>query len=156
MFHKLKISSRARDKKIKIMNKKGFTLIELLVVIAIIGILSTLAVVSLSNARDKANDAKIKSDLGQIATQAELYFTDSNSYAGGEWVTTSLATLGEPPCDNADGSGSRSYTVVPETETFIAFRNLCTDNIQYWCVDDTGYRGVVSGTPTGLSCRVAP
>lgn len=35
-------------------NKKGFTLVELLVVIAIIGILSTVAIVNLDSARDKA------------------------------------------------------------------------------------------------------
>lgn len=38
-------------------NKKGFTLVELLVVIAIIGILSTVAVVNLNSARDKAKAA---------------------------------------------------------------------------------------------------
>lgn len=42
-------------------NTKGFTLIELLVVIAIIGILSTIAMTSLSGARKKANDAAFKS-----------------------------------------------------------------------------------------------
>ena len=62
-------------------NKKGFTLIELLVVIAIIGLLSTLAVVSLSNARLKARDAKRMSDLKQIATAIELYSSDQDTSA---------------------------------------------------------------------------
>lgn len=68
------------------MNKKGFTLIELLVVIAIIGLLSTLAVVALSSARQKARDSKRLSDLKQIQTALELYYTDNNAYptaAGG-------------------------------------------------------------------------
>ena len=58
----------------------GFTLIELLVVIAIIGLLSTLAVVSLNNARTKSRDAKRLSDIKQIQTGLELYFADQNTY----------------------------------------------------------------------------
>jgi len=41
----------------KMKNKKGFTLVELLVVIAIVGILSTVAIVNLNSARDKARVA---------------------------------------------------------------------------------------------------
>jgi len=59
---------------------KGFTLIELLVVIAIIGLLSTLAVVALNNARQKSRDAKRVSDVKQVSTALELYFADNNSY----------------------------------------------------------------------------
>lgn len=61
-------------------NKKGFTLIELLVVIAIIGLLSTLAVVALQNARQKSRDAKRVGDIKQIQTALDLYFADANSY----------------------------------------------------------------------------
>jgi general secretion pathway protein G len=65
------------------MNKKGFTLIELLVVIAIIGLLSTLAVVALGSARVKARDSKRVSDLKQVQTALELYYTDNNAYPAG-------------------------------------------------------------------------
>lgn len=73
------------------MNKKGFTLIELLVVIAIIGVLSTLAVVALGSARQKANDAKRLSDVKQIQTALELYYTDHNQYPS----TTGWVDLGD-------------------------------------------------------------
>jgi len=65
------------------MNKKGFTLIELLVVIAIIGLLSTMAVVSLNSARVKARDARRLADIKQLSTAIELAAADSNnsSYA---------------------------------------------------------------------------
>jgi prepilin-type N-terminal cleavage/methylation domain-containing protein len=63
-----------------IKNKKGFTLIELLVVIAIIGLLSTLAVVALNNARQKSRDAKRVADIKQIQTALELFYNDCSGY----------------------------------------------------------------------------
>ncbi len=73
-------------------NTKGFTLIELLVVIAIIGLLSTLAVVSLNNAREKARNAKRLSDVKQVQTALELYFTDENRYPGTADLVLSAST----------------------------------------------------------------
>ena len=68
--------------------QKGFTLIELLVVIAIIGLLSTLAVVSLNNARQKSRDARRVSDVKQIQTALELYYNDANGYPATAGVTS--------------------------------------------------------------------
>lgn len=81
--------------------QKGFTLIELLVVIAIIGLLSTLAVVALNNARQKSRDAKRVSDIKQVQTALELYYNDVNSY---------------PAAVTFDGSG----TIVNGTVTYMA------------------------------------
>ena len=70
----------------KIMKKRGFTLIELLIVIAIIGLLSTIITVAMGNARLKARDAKRMSDLKQIQTALELYYTDQNAYPAGNSI----------------------------------------------------------------------
>lgn len=59
---------------------KGFTLIELMVVIAIIGLLSSIMLASLTNARLQARDAKRVSDLSQIKIALEEYYQDHGYY----------------------------------------------------------------------------
>lgn len=71
------------------LNKKGFTLIELLVVIAIIGILSSVVLVSLNNARAKANAAKATGDMSQVMTAIEMANSDgctALNFAAGETI----------------------------------------------------------------------
>lgn len=64
----------------KAKHQKGFTLVELLVVIAIIGILSTLLLLQLGIARQRARDAKRIADVNQTRTAVELYYDDNSSY----------------------------------------------------------------------------
>lgn len=59
---------------------RGFTLIELLVVIAIIGILSSVVLASLNDARQKSRDAKRVADVKQLQLALELYFDANGSY----------------------------------------------------------------------------
>jgi|WetSurMetagenome_2_1015567.scaffolds.fasta_scaffold12745_2 prepilin-type N-terminal cleavage/methylation domain-containing protein len=68
---------------------EGFTLVELLVVIAIIGLLSTLSIVALNNARMKARDAVRVANIKQMQTAFELYYNDA-----GKYPTTTIAGLG--------------------------------------------------------------
>lgn len=63
-------------------SSRGFTLIELLVVIAIIGILSSVVLASLSNARSQGQDAAVKGTMSQFGAQAELYYSGSSTYVG--------------------------------------------------------------------------
>ncbi|MBT4516906.1 MAG: prepilin-type N-terminal cleavage/methylation domain-containing protein [Candidatus Komeilibacteria bacterium] len=88
-------------------NKKGFTLVELLVVIAIIGILSTVAVVNLNSARDKAKVAAIKGTLASLIPSIVLCHnesTDIESNTADAACTVGTVTVwveGEEMCDTA-------------------------------------------------------
>ena len=64
-------------------NKKGFTLIELLIVVVIIGILAAIAIPKFANTKEKAYLASMKSDLRNMATVEEGYFSDFQVYTNG-------------------------------------------------------------------------
>ena len=53
--------------------KKGFTIVELLVVVSIIAILSTIVMVNISSAREKARDAQRNAEIEQIALTLETF-----------------------------------------------------------------------------------
>ena len=72
--------------------KKGFTLIELLVVIAIIGILGSIVMSSLGNARLKARDTARKQMGKQIQTALEMYIIDNGRYP--QLTGTGVAIVG--------------------------------------------------------------
>ncbi|HDY73473.1 MAG TPA: prepilin-type N-terminal cleavage/methylation domain-containing protein [Candidatus Jorgensenbacteria bacterium] len=61
-------------------NQKGFTLIEMLVVIAIVGLLSSVVVVGLTGAREKARDARRIADIRGIQNDLELEYSDASGY----------------------------------------------------------------------------
>lgn len=60
--------------------QKGFTLIELLVVVSVIGLLTSIALVSLNSARAKGRDARRKLDMEQIIKALALYYNANNVY----------------------------------------------------------------------------
>ena len=115
--------------------KQGFTLIELLVVIAIIGILSTLAIIALGSARQKARDSKRVADINQISKALELCYSDNNSYptiiTPGQPIsfgsTTYLSQVPSNPAPRTDGDcSSDNYTYAPSSDNKVGYTlNFC-------------------------------
>jgi len=62
-------------------NRKGFTLIELLIVVVIIGILAAIAIPKFANTKSKAYITAMKSDLRNMVTAEEAFFSDSSKYS---------------------------------------------------------------------------
>jgi len=92
--------------------KRGFTLIELLVVIAIIGVLSSIVISSLNNARAKGRDAKRLQDINQLMAALELYYTDNNVYP----LCNGNPVCGGPP----DPPSTDPLSALPLTPTYIS------------------------------------
>lgn len=64
----------------KMRNRKGFTLIELLIVVAIIGILAAIAIPQFAAYRARGYNSAANSDLKNIKTTLEAYYTDNQIY----------------------------------------------------------------------------
>ena len=97
----------------KIQQKRaGFTLIELLVVISIIALLSSVVLVAVQSARQKAQISKVNSELGEFVKALEIYKTSyghypysTNCYGGGS---------GHCVSDLAEGTDDFSAEILTE------------------------------------------
>jgi type IV pilus assembly protein PilA len=86
-------------------NRKGFTLIELLIVVVIIGILAAIAIPKFATTKDKAKLASIKTDLRNLMTAQEAYFSDYSTYAA------TVAAITGTPYNFSFSSGNTQQSV---------------------------------------------
>jgi len=95
---------------------KGFTLVELLIVIAIIGVLAVVVLVAINPAEKlrQARDSGRKSDISQIATALEAYYT------------------GRSPSEYPSGNGCGTGGLTTLT-TYQELRQLPKDPKTGWC-----------------------
>lgn len=115
----------------KISNQKGFTLIELLVVISVIGLLSSVILASLGEAREKAKWSAFSAEMVQIRNAVQLYREDNN----GSWppsVTSYGGTL-ELMLNELNSANLYSKTSLrdPDNGQYYVFQGYRIDSNDY-------------------------
>ena len=109
--------------------RKGFTLIELLIVVVIIGILASIAIPKFANTKEKAHIASMKSDLHNLITAQEAYFSDNNSaYAQS---TSNLGTNFKPSNGVTVTIGGVSQSGWSATATSANTPKTCTVTLSF-------------------------
>ena len=104
-------------------NRKGFTLIELLIVVVIIGILAAIAIPKFAATKDKAKLASVKTDVRNIMTAQEAYFSDYATYA-----STLASSIFQPSTGNTFGTSgtASSFTATVTNASITTGFDTCT------------------------------
>lgn len=92
----------------------------------IVGSLSSFVLLSLGDAREKAQDAKMKSLLSSTSIEAILYTDTHESFVG--FVPTALVSI--PEC-----SGQPKINIAPHGESLAVFVKSCTNPKSFICSD---------------------
>ncbi len=107
----VRLVSRIRQK------ARGFTLVELLIVTVLIGLLAAIALPKFVNTRQKSMLAAMKSDLRNMATAQENYFTTYFTYTSNinnfDFNMTQNVTVTIPEADNSGWRGTATHSGAP-------------------------------------------
>jgi prepilin-type N-terminal cleavage/methylation domain-containing protein len=118
-------------------DQKGFTLIELLIVVVIIGILAAIAIPKFSQTREKAYFAAMKSDLKNLASQQEIYYSDEYTYTT---VTTNLGFVASEAVHVAITANATGWSATSTHEALTGANQGCA--IYYGQATNPSFGGV--------------
>ena len=107
----------------RFLSQTGFTFVELLVVISIIGLLSSIALIAMNNARVGARDARRQDDSVLIRTALQWYFHENGVYP-------KQGALGNPNHET-DIQGLRGFLVPKYVNTIPNDPKSAISNYQY-------------------------
>jgi len=142
-------------------NQKGFTLAELIVVIVIIAVLASIVMISVAQYIGKAKDARIKSDMVNIALAMAACFSSNGTYQSyngspacfDNTIYVSSALKADITSANGNNGG-----VLVENNSATAYclsTQLASDDNVYVCVDSIGVTKT-SATAICTSSNVCP
>lgn len=102
----------------------GFTLIELLVVMVIIGVLAGVLLPNMLGMRQRARDSQVKSEMAQLKTALQLYYSDFQKYpvaSGGQMMGcgsggTGSCTWGELFSATQNGTNREYMKQLPQSK----------------------------------------
>jgi prepilin-type N-terminal cleavage/methylation domain-containing protein len=134
--------------------KKGFTLVEILIVIAIIGILASVILSSLNDARVSGIEAKIKGEMDSLRKSASISESQTLTY------DTVCGT-------NGHLQDAKIIDIIAAIDTFASGTATCNSSAGsfavsvplgglHWCVDNLGISREIPAalitSPLELSC----
>ena len=108
------------------LNRKGFTLIELLIVVVIIGILAAIAIPKFAATKDKAKLASVKTDVRNLMTAQEAYFSDYATYGTFAQLQTASNFSLSSGNTAAVGAAASGFTATVTNSTITSTIDQCT------------------------------
>jgi len=124
-------------------------MIELLMAVAVIGVLVGIVFVAVGPIREKAKDARIKSDLVLLQNRAEQIYLDEGEYD---------LVCAEATCDaeiqnlyddmNKYGGPAGVFNASSE---YCAYSPLISSPGDYFCIDSRGFVGII---PSPVVCEI--
>lgn len=136
-----------------VQKNQGFTLIELLVVISIIGIMASIVLASLEQARVKARDTHRFDQMKELSNALELFYTANGYYPDANSTNTHITyvkdIVGLAPQhiqrlpEDPSRTGTSRYRYTADSRGYTLLIDLEGDN-PIWCRYNTGQQGVQS------------